>query len=131
MLSPLSQGWKISLCSQSTLLSIKKFGFSSDLPSVQSYGCSLFVVGGHLLMSCMALQTFRSMSIRVCTNRLTFTRCPLSILKKISYGHLLTFFTKVLVFVQKKTCASFSVQTSFDSSTFVASPVTLLKNVFS
>jgi hypothetical protein len=43
----------------------------------KSHGCFLFIVNGHLLMSCMALQTFRSMSIEVCTSRLAFTKCPL------------------------------------------------------
>jgi hypothetical protein len=42
----------------------------------------LFGVSGHLLISCMALQTFWSMSIRVYTSRLAFTRCLPSILKK-------------------------------------------------
>ncbi len=127
----ITQGWKISFCSQRTLLSVKKFGFHSDFPSMQRCGCFLFDVGGHLLMSYMALKTFKSMSIKVCTSRLAFTRCPPSILKKISCGRLLTFFTKVLVFVQKRICASFSIQTSFDSSTSVISLVTLLKNALS
>jgi hypothetical protein len=48
--------------------------------------------------------------------------------KKMSYGCLLSFFTTVLVFVQKRTCASFSVQTSFGSSASIVSPVTFLKN---
>ncbi len=43
---------------------------------------SLFGVDGHLLTSCMALQTLWSMSIGVCTSRLAFTRCSPSILKK-------------------------------------------------
>jgi hypothetical protein len=49
--------------------------------------------------------------------------------KKMSYGRLLSFFTTVPIFVQKRTCASFSVQTSFDSSASVVFPVTFLKNV--
>ncbi len=48
--------------------------------------------------------------------------------KKMSCGRLLPFFIAVPVFLQKRTCASFSVQTSFDSSAFVISPVTFLKN---
>jgi hypothetical protein len=43
----------------------------------KSHGCFLFIVSGHLLTSCMALQTSRSMSIEVCTSQLAFTRCPL------------------------------------------------------
>jgi hypothetical protein len=71
---------------------------------------------------CMALQTLWLMSIGVCTSRLAFTRCPPSILeKKSSYGRLLPFFIIVPVFLQKKTCAFFSVQTSFDSFAFVVS----------
>jgi hypothetical protein len=51
--------------------------------------------------------------------------------KKTSYGRLLPFFIAVPVFLQKRTCASFSVQTSFDSSASVVSPMTFLKNVLS
>jgi hypothetical protein len=51
--------------------------------------------------------------------------------KKTSYGRLLPFFIAVPVFLQKRTCASFSVQTSFDSSASVVSPVTFLKNALS
>jgi hypothetical protein len=39
--------------------------------------------------------------------------------KKMSYGRLLPFFITVLVFQQKRICASFLVQTSFDSSVLV------------
>jgi hypothetical protein len=51
--------------------------------------------------------------------------------KKTSYGCLLPFFIAVLVFLQKRTCASFSVQTSFNSFASVISPVTFLKNALS
>jgi hypothetical protein len=51
--------------------------------------------------------------------------------KKTSCGCLLPFFIVVPVFLQKRTCAFFSVQTSFDSSTSVVSPVTFLKNTLS
>jgi hypothetical protein len=37
------------------LLFVKEFGFCIDLLFVQSCGYFLFVVGGHLLTSCMAL----------------------------------------------------------------------------
>jgi hypothetical protein len=43
--------------------------------------------------------------------------------KKMSCDRLLPFFIIVLVFLQKRTCVSFSVQTSFDSSAFVVSSV--------
>ncbi len=72
-----------------------------DLPSIQSYGCFLFIINGHLLTSCMALQTFRSMSITVCTSQLAFMKCPPSIFLKISCGRLLKFFT-IHFFVCKK-----------------------------
>jgi len=120
--------WMFSFCNLylSTLYSWKKVGFlvyltllfgmsfkcsiictldvrikHGDFPYVQSYGCFLFIVGGHLLTSCMALQTFRSMSITIYMNQLAFMRCPPSILKKISCGHLFKIFTTHF-FVRKK-----------------------------
>ncbi len=70
------------------------------LPSIQSCGCFLFLMGGHLLTSCMALQTFRSILIKVCTRQLAFRRCPPLIFKKISsWSHLLKkFITHILVY---------------------------------
>jgi len=72
-----------------------------DLPFVHNYGCFLFIVGGHLLMSCMALQTFRSMSITICTSQLAFMRCPHSIFRKYHVAIFLNF-SPLTFFVRKK-----------------------------
>jgi hypothetical protein len=66
----LAQGWKISLYSQPTLLFVKKIGFRSDFPSVQSCGCFLFVVDGHLLTPgqplVLSLSLFFSVFVFLC-----------------------------------------------------------------
>jgi len=61
----------------------------------------LFIVGGHLLTNYMALQTFRSMSIMVCTSQLAFMRCPPSILKKYHVAIFLNFSPLTFLFVKK------------------------------
>jgi hypothetical protein len=125
----LGQGWKISLYSQQIVVFVKKVW----VPQWSSFYAQLWM----FFIWCQRTPLDELYSIidpLIDVERGLYESVSIHEVstfhseKKMSYGRLLSFFTTIPVFVQKRTFASFSIQTSFDSSEFVFSPVTFLKN---